>query len=260
MKESKNFKIGPFKASLLIPIFILLFSAICLITSGYSSYAGSIEGDLNGDCNVCHPPGDLAGLNPYGIDFEAETNHAADAAGAVAAIGGIDSDGDGYLNRHELENASNPGDVNDIPTGIPKVPHLDIIDVYTSPENAEAGHRVLIYVRIANNGDANAEGVVVQLIENGENAAEPLTGVSIEKASNQTVIFRMEPEEGIHNYNIEITYSDGSASKIAYLSVSPEHDTELLPFPGTITILLLIFTLTGLVRYGLKRTGGNRHE
>lgn len=78
--------------------------------SGYfnSAYSGSTLAGA-GNCAVCHTS--VPNLNPFGSDFK---NHGKNQA-ALTAIESLDSDGDGFTNRVEIDAGTFPGDSNSHP-------------------------------------------------------------------------------------------------------------------------------------------------
>ncbi len=271
MEGPRRWRARSIKIALLIPVFITLLLVTCFISSGYSSYGSYIEGDLKGDCDVCHPPGDFAGLNPYGVDFEAETDHVSDAAGAISAIGHLDSDDDGYPNRNEIENASNPGDATSIPS--PRIAHLIITNVNRSAKDTYEGQKMFVYAYVNNTGNGNARDVNVSLIIDGE-VLQTLKSITILKEEMRYVIFEVAPVAGTHKAIIEAEYSEGTATGSTFIFVDEppkdlledlgiydleedvyeEHD-KLLPAPGFLTILALISMVAIAIRF-TSRSGG----
>ena len=74
-------------------------------------------------CLVCHapytvPPGPTKNFNPYGAAFNLQANKYADTQAALAAIAGLESDGDGVPNEVEILFATFPGN----PASKPGVP------------------------------------------------------------------------------------------------------------------------------------------
>jgi hypothetical protein len=64
----------------------------------------------SGNCTVCHTG--IPALNSYGSDFK---NHGKNQA-ALTAIESLDSDGDGFSNKVEIDAGTYPGDLNSHPT------------------------------------------------------------------------------------------------------------------------------------------------
>jgi hypothetical protein len=74
--------------------------------------AGTSGGTTLGSCITCHNQPAGGGRNDYGADFAAN-NH------DFAAIEGIDSDVDGFINIAEIDAGTFPGDPSDFPVGSP---------------------------------------------------------------------------------------------------------------------------------------------
>lgn len=77
-----------------------------LALAAYPHLAGDVL-----QCELCHVTYGLGTLNPYGLAYQA---HGRDSA-ALAALEGLDSDGDGILNIDEIEALTSPGDAGDYP-------------------------------------------------------------------------------------------------------------------------------------------------
>ena len=260
MRKRKGIKINAAKLAIMGIVLISLLSISTLVTTGYSSYA-TFEGDLNGSCDPCHPPGDFVSLTDYGIDFADEADHTSDPTGAINAIMGMDSDGDGFFNINEIENASNPGDVNDIPSGKPKLPHLEIDKIDRSAKQSYEGENLYIYVFINNTGDGDARDVNISLLDNDE-LIQRLEGVYIKKGESRYVIFDIIAKEGIHKYQIEVEYyNDTEYSSIFVFTDEPPTDwlqdglPNPLPAPSAMMVLVTIVGLAGILRWTSKRRG-----
>lgn len=260
MIKTKGIKVNTTKLAIMGIVMISLLSISTIVTTGYSSY-GVFEGDLNGSCDPCHPPGDFTSLTDYGIDFAAETDHASDPTGAINAIMGMDSDGDGFFNRNEIENGSNPGDANDIPSGKPKLPHLEIDKLDRSAKQSYEGENLYIYVFINNTGDGDARDVNITLLDDDE-VIQELEGIYIKKGESRYVIFDIVAKEGIHKYQIEAEYYNGTElASIFVFTDDPPTDwlqdglPNPLPAPGALTILITFVGLATILRWTNKRRG-----
>ena len=74
--------------------------------------------DARNDCTACHPNAQTDQLNGYGQDmFDYRDANGGTWIGAIAAIGGDDSDGDGVSNDDECSvDCTLPGDPLSVPT------------------------------------------------------------------------------------------------------------------------------------------------
>lgn len=224
---------------------ILLASALSLSAHGYANYGGSISGPLSGDCDVCHAPGDVSSLNPYGVDFRSIATYDSDPGGAIAGIGHLDSDGDGYNNTVELQSGTYPGDGNDNPS-VAKVPELSILNLTKSSMHKHVGEKILIYSSIRNSGAGDAYNVTASLYD-GDLLVETLSGITIEDSETETVLYKVYPsEEGSHKFTLVVKYSEGTLSEHIYVHVLPV--TKELPAPSAVLLVLLSLSIALLIR------------
>lgn len=116
---------------------------------------GQVAGKAKGSCDFCHgsygltnPHGQLP-LNQFAVDFlKAGRN-----VGAFAAIGGLDSDHDGYPNAEEIRQLTNPGSAADHP-GLKQPPAVTL-----SPERIRSlsGIEQFMLMNTTKSGDFHAD-------------------------------------------------------------------------------------------------------
>lgn len=133
-----------------------------------------------GSCQWCHftygydKKGPLAEtLNPYGRDYQ---RHGRSAA-AVAAIGDLDSDGDGFANREEIAADRFPGSADDDP-GKAAAPQR----VYTRAQlEALPQHSQFLLMNAAKSQDGYAEfsGVTLETLLRDAGMLDGATGITV---------------------------------------------------------------------------------
>lgn len=89
-------------------LFVVLLSSITVETNAIPEYAKDLPQSLKNNCNVCHEKASGGPLNDFGQDYAAFNHN-------MEAVDGLDSDGDGYGNREELDAGTLPGFSNSYP-------------------------------------------------------------------------------------------------------------------------------------------------
>jgi len=137
-------------------------------------------------------------MNSYGTDYKNAGRNVA----ALKAIENVDSDGDGYTNKEEIDALSYPGDATDDPTKVP-APRI----TYTLPElEALAQHKQFLLMNTSRSGDfyAEYEGVTLLDLLNDAGMAENTTTVTVFAPDGYFYTYEMLP--GGTYYYIDGTY------------------------------------------------------
>ena len=97
------------KGYYIIPILLILLTISSHSATATSDYADEVPGALVGACHTCHvDPAGGGTLTDFGVDYTS-------GGYSFESIADKDSDGDGALNSAELEEGTNPGDLDDAP-------------------------------------------------------------------------------------------------------------------------------------------------
>ncbi len=152
--------------------------AMCHTGGAYEKKPG-VWVDL-GSCQWCHHSygcdgsGDIAQtLNPYGMDY---LENGRDAS-TLSAIEGLDSDGDGFTSREEIDALRFAGDADDDPGKVPAP-----CRVYSLEElEAMEGHRQILLMNTRKSGDFYAEysGVAMEDLLEDAGTLASATGIVV---------------------------------------------------------------------------------
>jgi len=136
-----------------------------------------------------------------------------------------------------------------------KVPVLGIAGIY--PEKSpKANEEVSIDVVVSNTGDADAMGVVVTLIINGQTKATD-TIPMVAKGSNGTAKFSYRFPAGTHTISARASV-DGSApvqGQITIKAVQEASEPNMALLAGGLGLLMLLFAI---VAYRVSKTGAKK--
>ncbi|MDZ4169813.1 MAG: GEGP motif-containing diheme protein [Coriobacteriia bacterium] len=179
---------------------------------------GTVGKAALGSCEWCHytygydEHGDITNtLNPYGMDYRAAGSDVA----AVAAIDGMDSDGDGYSNNDEIAAVRYPGDAGDDPTKV-EAPYR----VYTLAEiEAMPSQTQFQLMNTHKSGDYYAEytGVPMEYLLDDAGMLSSATGIDVLAADGFGVTHPLDPTTGWYHvrgvYPQSTFYYDEEADK-----------------------------------------------
>lgn len=158
-----------------------------------------------GSCQWCHMTygydgsGDITKtMNQYGLDYL----NAGRDVNALKSIEALDSDGDGYTNKQEVDALTYPGDSNDNPSKTP-APRV----TYTLNEiEALAHHKEFLLMNTSRSGDyyAEYEGVTMLDLLNDAGIATGTTSVTVFAPDGYSYTYEMNA--GGNYYYIDGTY------------------------------------------------------
>ncbi|RJP76099.1 MAG: hypothetical protein C4522_19225 [Desulfobacteraceae bacterium] len=179
--------------------------ALCHTGGQYEQKPGVYES--LGSCQWCHYSYGYDGsgnivdtLNQYGIAYFANGRNAA----AISAIDTLDSDGDGYTNKTEIEAERFPGDGNDDP-GKTQAPYR----VYTRSElEAMAPHTQFLLMNTARSGDFYAEytGVPMETLLTNAGILDSATGITVYAPDGWSNYHPLTESEDPEFYHVNGTY------------------------------------------------------
>lgn len=162
-----------------------------------------------GSCQWCHytygydQSGDITEtLNPYGRDYLANGRSAA----ALTAVETLDSDGDGYANRTEIDAIRYPGNSEDDPSR-----QMAPYRVYTREElEALPAHRQFLLMNTSKSGDFYAEytGVAMETLLYDAGLLSSATGVTVFAPDGWSQYHPLQADPEPEMYHVMGTYPD----------------------------------------------------
>jgi hypothetical protein len=164
-----------------------------------------------GSCQWCHysygydGSGNLGDtMNPYGMDYFTNGR----STGAIAAIEGDDSDGDGYTNIVEITAERFPGDENDDPSKV-----IAPFRVYTKAQlEAMTPHTQFMLMNASRQTDDYVEytGVPVQDLLEDAGILDSATGILVYAPDGWSTYHPLEEDPGPELYHVNGTYPAAS--------------------------------------------------
>jgi len=180
-----------------------------------------------GSCQWCHYSYGYDGsgnivdtLNSYGKDYWLNGRDQA----ALAAIGGLDSDGDGYTNAVEIAAIRYPGNADDDPSKVPAPSR-----VYTKAQlEAMAQHTQFMLMNTSRSGDFYAQytGVPVEDLLQDAGILASATGITVFAPDGWSNFHPLELDSDPELYHVEGVYPE------ALYYYDTQADTALNPFSG----------------------------
>lgn len=162
-----------------------------------------------GSCQWCHhsygydESGDImTTLNRYGIDYLTNGRN----VGALTAIAGLDSDGDGFSNADEIAAVRYPGSADDDPTKTPAP-----FRVYARAElEALPRHTQFMLMNTTKSGDSYAEyaGVTLETLFYDAGMLAGATGVTVFAPDAWSQFHPLTEQEGPELYHVIGTYPE----------------------------------------------------
>jgi hypothetical protein len=160
-----------------------------------------------GSCLWCHETYGYDGsgnivdtINQYGLDYFTNGRSAA----AVTAIESMDSDGDGYTNKEEIDAERYPGDSSDDPTLV-EAPYR----IYTKSElEAMTSHTQFLLMNTSRSGDFYAEytGVPMEELLSDAGILDSATGITVYAPDGWSNYHPLEEAEDPEIYHVNGTY------------------------------------------------------
>jgi len=179
--------------------------ALCHTGGQYEKYPGKWVS--LGSCQWCHYSYGYDGsgnivdtLNPYGKDYWLHGRNQS----ALAAIEGLDSDGDGYSNAVEIEATRYPGNAEDDPTKVPAPSR-----VYTKAQlEAMAQHTQFMLMNTSRSGDYYAEytGVPMEDLLKDAGILASATGITVFAPDGWSDYHPLEQDPDPELYHVKGTY------------------------------------------------------
>lgn len=167
-----------------------------------------------GSCQWCHYSFGYDGsggqtalegtLNSYGRDYFDNNRNAA----AITAIGGLDSDGDGFTNEEEIAANRFPGDDSDDPSMVAAP-----FRVYTMAQlKALARHTQFLLMNTSRSGDFYAEytGVPLEDLLRDAGILDSATGITVYAPDGWSNYHPLEPDADPELYHVNGTYPSAS--------------------------------------------------
>ena len=175
-----------------------------------------------GSCQWCHYSYGYDGsgnivdtLNPYGMAYLTNGRNQE----ALAAIEGLDSDGDGYTNAVEIAATRYPGNAQDDPTKVPAPSR-----VYTRAQlEAMAQHTQFMLMNTSRSGDFYAQytGVPVEDLLKDAGMLDSATGITVFAPDGWSNFHPLELDSAPELYHVKGTYPE------SYFYYDQEADTAV---------------------------------
>ncbi|MBW1893739.1 MAG: hypothetical protein JRI91_08610 [Deltaproteobacteria bacterium] len=186
--------------------------ALCHLGGEYEKREG-VYVEL-GSCQWCHYSYGYDGsgnivdtMNQYGLDYYTNGKNAA----AISAIDELDSDGDGFTNKVEIEAKRFPGNIDDDPDKV-EAPYR----VYTKSEiEAMTAHTQFLLMNTSRSGDFYAEytGVPMENLLSDAGILDSATGITVYAPDGWSNYHPLEEVDDAEIYHVKGTYPESSYYK-----------------------------------------------